>query len=56
MNIDTNIREAFVKGIKEVIAKHPQEIDPRKILGPAMEEMTAIVREKIRIFGSSGQA
>lgn len=56
VNIDTNIREAFVKGIKEVIAKHPQEIDPRKILGPAMEEMTAIVREKIRIFGSSGQA
>lgn len=56
VNIDTNIREAFVKGIHDVIKKDPGEIDPRKILGPAMEEMTAIVREKIRLFGSSGKA
>lgn len=56
VNIDTNIREAFVKGIHKAIAKNPHEIDPRKILGPAMEEMTAIVREKIRLFGSAGKA
>lgn len=56
VNIDTNIREAFVKGVKEVLTKNPQEIDPRKILGPAKEAMTEIVREKIRIFGSNGKA
>ncbi len=56
VNIDTNIREAFVKGIKEVITNNPQEIDPRKILGPARKAMTEIVREKIRIFGSNGKA
>lgn len=56
INIDTNIREAFVKGVKEVLAKNPDEIDPRKILGPAKEEMIAIIREKIRLFGSSGKA
>lgn len=56
VNIDTNIREAFVRGIHKVIAERPEEIDPRKILGPAMDEMTAIVREKIRLFGSSGKA
>jgi len=56
VNIDTNIREAFMKGIKDVLAKNSAEIDPRKVLGPAREEMTAIVREKIRIFGSSGKA
>lgn len=55
VNIDTNIREAFVKGVREAL-KNPKEIDPRKVLGPAREEMTAIVREKIRLFGSSGQA
>jgi len=55
VNIDTNIREAFVKGVREAV-KNPKEIDPRKILGPAREEMTAIVREKIRLFGSSGKA
>lgn len=56
VNIDTNIREAFVQGIKAAMAKNPQEIDPRKLLGPAREAMTAIVREKIRVFGSGGKA
>ncbi|NLT94334.1 MAG: class II fructose-1,6-bisphosphate aldolase [Clostridia bacterium] len=56
VNIDTNIREAFMKGVKDALAKNPAEIDPRKVLGPAREEMIAIVREKIRIFGSSGKA
>lgn len=56
INIDTNIREAFVKGVKDTLAKNPDEIDPRKILGPAKAEMTAIIREKIRLFGSSGKA
>lgn len=56
INIDTNIREAFVKGVKETLARNPQEIDPRKLLGPAREEMTSIIREKIRLFGSSGKA
>ena len=55
VNIDTNIREAFVKGVREAV-KNPKEIDPRKILGPARQEMTAIVREKIRLFGSAGKA
>ncbi|MDK2822339.1 MAG: fructose-bisphosphate aldolase, class [Clostridia bacterium] len=56
VNIDTNIREAFMKGVKDALAQKPNEIDPRKVLGPAREEMTAIVREKIRLFGSSGKA
>jgi fructose-bisphosphate aldolase class II len=56
INIDTNIREAFVKGVNQALAQNPDEIDPRKILGPAKEQMTAIIREKIRLFGSSGKA
>ncbi|MHB1420617.1 MAG: class II fructose-bisphosphate aldolase, partial [Bacillota bacterium] len=56
VNIDTNIREAFVRGVKEVLDKNPKEIDPRKIIGPARDEMSRIIREKIRIFGSSGKA
>ncbi|MBZ4688098.1 MAG: fructose-bisphosphate aldolase, class [Clostridia bacterium] len=53
VNIDTNIREAFVRGARAVMEEKPQEIDPRKILGPAREEMTETIREKIRIFGSN---
>ncbi|HEX3032167.1 MAG TPA: class II fructose-1,6-bisphosphate aldolase [Bacillota bacterium] len=56
VNIDTNIREAFVAACREVIAKDAKEIDPRKILGPARDAATAIIREKIRVFGSSGKA
>jgi len=55
VNIDTNIREAFVKGVRNAV-KDPKEIDPRKLLGPAREEMTNIVRKKIRLFGSQGKA
>lgn len=56
VNIDTNIREAFVAAARRVIDAHPDEIDPRKILGPAREAATEIIREKIRLFGSSGKA
>jgi len=56
INIDTNIREAFVGEMRRVIMDKPDEIDPRKILGPAREAATAIIAEKIRLFGSSGKA
>lgn len=56
INIDTNLREAFTDGVREVLAKNPNEIDPRKILGPAKERMKERVKEKIRIFGSNGKA
>ncbi|MBP8819769.1 MAG: class II fructose-1,6-bisphosphate aldolase [Syntrophomonadaceae bacterium] len=56
VNIDTNIREAFVGEMRRVMIEKPDEIDPRKILGPAREAATAIIAEKIRLFGSSGKA
>jgi len=56
VNIDTNIREALVWTMRKVMAENPAEIDPRKILGPARDAAVEIIREKIRVFGSSGQA
>lgn len=56
VNIDTNIREAFVLAARQVLNDHPKEIDPRKVLGPSREAATAIIREKIRVFGSNGKA
>ena len=56
VNIDTNIREAFVAGVRDVLKEKPEEIDPRKILGPAKARMTEIIQGKIRLFGSSGKA
>lgn len=56
INIDTNIREAFVRGLRQAWEKNPGEIDPRRLLGPAREEMALTIREKIRLFGSAGRA
>jgi fructose-bisphosphate aldolase class II len=56
VNIDTNIREAFVAASRRVLNADAGEIDPRKVLGPARDAATEIIREKIRVFGSSGKA
>lgn len=56
VNIDTNIREAFVLATRRVLEENAREIDPRKVLGPAREAATEIIREKIRVFGTSGKA
>ncbi len=56
VNIDTNLREAFVNKARQVMEEKPKEIDPRKILGPAKDEMKEVIKEKIRLFGSSGKA
>ncbi|MHB8073240.1 class II fructose-1,6-bisphosphate aldolase [Desulfosporosinus fructosivorans] len=56
VNIDTNIREAFAEAAKKVIHNKPEEIDLRKLLGPARDATIDLIREKIRLFGSSGKA
>lgn len=56
INIDTELRDAFVRRLQAEIRAKPDEIDPRKLLGPAKEAMKQRVREKMRLFGSSGKA
>lgn len=56
VNIDTNIREAFVDAMRKAAADKPGEFDPRNLLGPARSAATEIIREKIRVFCSSGKA
>lgn len=56
INIDTDIRVAFTDAVQKTIAEKPEEFDPRKILGPSKKAMTAVVAEKIRMFGSSNKA
>ncbi|MDR1160110.1 MAG: class II fructose-1,6-bisphosphate aldolase [Syntrophomonadaceae bacterium] len=56
VNIDTNIREIFVSKMREVLTEKPDEIDPRKILGPARQAAIEVIRDKIKVFGSSNKA
>ena len=55
INIDTELRKAFVRGITTFLKENPDEIDPRKILSRAKAEMKGAVREKMRLFGCSGK-
>ena len=56
INIDTNIREAFMAAAKAALAEQPDLLDPRKMLAPAREAATEIIRQKIRVFGSNNRA
>jgi len=55
INIDTDLRLAFTATIREVLATMPAQFDPRKILEPAREAMKDVVRNKMRLFGSSNK-
>lgn len=56
INIDTEIRQAFARGVHSVVNEHPEEYDPRKILGPAREAMKDTVATKMQLFGCAGKA
>ncbi len=56
INIDTELRQSFTKAIHDFVAKEPEEIDPRKIIGVARTAMKERVAEKMRLFGSAGRA
>ena len=56
INTDTDLRLAFTTRVREVLAAKPAEFDPRKILGPARDEMRRVVAERMRLFGSAGRA
>ena len=55
INIDTRIRLKFTEKIREVLKINPEEIDPRKVLGPAKEAAKEVIRDRMRVFGSSGK-
>ncbi len=56
INIDTDIRLAMTAALRQVLAEHPEEFDPRKIMGPAEDALRAVAKGKMRLFGSSGRA
>ena len=56
INIDTRIRMKFTEKMREIIKTNPEEIDPRKILGPAKNAAKEIIRDRIRVFGCNGKA
>ncbi len=56
INIDTEIRNAFIRTMQAYTKENPDQIDPRKVLGPCIDAMQAVVEHKIEIFRSAGRA
>ncbi|MBU1203039.1 class II fructose-bisphosphate aldolase family protein [Patescibacteria group bacterium] len=56
INIDTNLRLAFKKALKNSLSKDSNMIDPRSILAPSTEAMQKEVEKMINIFGSKNKA
>ncbi|KUK49456.1 MAG: Fructose-1,6-bisphosphate aldolase, class II [Parcubacteria bacterium 33_209] len=55
INIDTRIRMAFTRAIKEYLSKNPDEIDPRKVLVPAKRAAKEVIRDRIRVLGCNNR-
>ena len=55
VNVATQLVQAFTGAVRDVLAE-PNEIDPRRYLGPARAAMTERVRERIRMVGAAGKA
>ena len=56
INIDTEIRNAFIRTMQDYTTKNPDQIDPRKVFAPCIDAMQAVVEHKIDMFESTGRA
>ena len=56
INIDSDLRLAMTAAIRQHLAEHPADFDPRQYLGPARTAVKEMVRHKIRsVLGSNGK-
>ena len=52
IHVNTDLRVAFIGGLREEIEAHPDEITPYKLFPEAEEAMAKVVEEKLRLFGA----
>lgn len=56
INIDSDGRLAMTAIIRKIFAENPGEFDPRKYLGPARDELIALIKYKnTNVLGSAGK-
>lgn len=55
INIDTELRLAFIETLRNTLELDKELIDPRKVLGSSIKAVQKVVEEKIEMFGSSGK-
>ncbi|HEY4521945.1 MAG TPA: class II fructose-bisphosphate aldolase [Candidatus Paceibacterota bacterium] len=52
VHINTDLRKAFVEGLKESIEKNPDEVAMYKLDKEGIERMKEVVKQKLTLFGS----
>ncbi len=56
INIDSDLRLAMTAAVREHLANHPEDFDPRQYLKPAREAIKEVVAHKmINVLGCSGK-
>lgn len=56
INIDTDNRLAMTAGIRQYLAAHPEEIDPKVYTRAGTRLVTQLCRDRFRAFGAAGRA
>ncbi|MEK7611338.1 MAG: class II fructose-bisphosphate aldolase [Patescibacteria group bacterium] len=56
INVNTELRVAYIKNIKTELAKNPDEVKPYEVFPPALLAVEEVVKRKISIFGSENKA
>ncbi len=55
INIDTDLRQAFLGAVKSQMDTNPESVDLRAILGAGRSAIQSVVESKIDIFGCQGK-
>lgn len=57
INVGTDLRVAFVGGIRKALFEKPEEFDTRFFVGAGLEAITTLVADKmVNVFGSAAHA
>jgi len=56
ININTELQIAWSNAVREFLLENPNVYDPRKVIKSGEEALKKIVRDKVTLFGSAGEA
>jgi len=56
VNTDTDLRIAFIAGLRKFLKENPKELDPRHYLGAGKKLVKEVVMNRLEFLGAAGKA
>ena len=56
INVNTECQQEWTRLVRETLENNKEVYDPRKIIGPGMKGIEAVVEYKVKMFGSENKA